>query len=154
VRVQGATSPAAPAAAGISHRPKPRMMDSVISTPDLEKMAFFDHEAGVLYVSKDHSFDPQVRSYTQQLRAKGRQPQVRGVEMEVIHQKLTQGGAAKGAEEGEEPSEMQRQATDIFRKAVDLRASDIHIRVAHRQGITRVFFRVHNDLEQQSEHTA
>jgi type II secretory ATPase GspE/PulE/Tfp pilus assembly ATPase PilB-like protein len=42
----------------------------------------------------------------------------------------------------------------MFRQAVDLHASDIHIRVAHKQGITRVFFRVHNDLEQQSENTA
>jgi general secretion pathway protein E len=131
-----------------------RIMDSVVQTPDLEKMAYFDHEAGVLYVSRNHTFDPQVRSYSQQLRSRGLQPQITAVAMDVIQQKRAQAGPARQVAGSEEPSEVQRQATDMFRKAVELRASDIHIRVAHKQGITRVFFRVHNDLEQHSEHTA
>jgi len=129
-------------------------MDSVVSSSDLEKLAFFDAEAGVLFVSRNHTFDPQVRSYTQQLRARGLQPLVTAVAMEVIQQKRQHDSAHGQAPASDEPSEMQRQATDMFRRAVELQASDIHLRVSERQGITRVFFRVHNDLEQQSEHTA
>ena len=41
---------------------------------------------------------------------------------------------------------------DLFREAVEQRASDIHIRVSKRER-TRIFFRVHNDMEFVHENT-
>lgn len=120
---------------------------------DLDKMVFWDQAAGVLYVSKNHAFHANVRSYIQQLKTKGHEPQITPVAMEVIQDKRAKSDPGK-TENPVEKSEMQRIATEIFRKAVAMRASDIHIRVAHKQGITKIYFRVHNDLEQQEEHPA
>src|SRR5690606_21760935 len=126
------------------------LMDSVVQTQDLDKMVYFDDSDAVLYVSKNHAFHAQVRSFMQQLRKKTTQFQVQQVAMDVIQEKRARRSDVK--DEGlAEPSEMQRQATEMFRKAVALRASDIHIRVAYKQGITKVYFRVHNDLELQAD---
>jgi general secretion pathway protein E len=120
-----------------------------MSGSDLEKMVFFDQGAGVLYVSKNHAFQATVRSYMQLLRGKGISHEVQQVAMDVIQHKHQLNVDVKI--EGMERSEMQRTATEIFRDAVKRRASDIHIRVAHK-GHTKVFFRIHNDLELQTEH--
>lgn len=130
------------------------MLDAVVQNPDLDKMVFFDGAAAVLYVSKNHAFHAQVRSFMQQLRSKNAEFQVQQVAMDVIQEKRAKQSTTTREESHVEPSEMQRHAVDLFRKAVALRASDIHIRVAVKQGITKVFFRVHNDLELQADHPA
>ena len=48
-------------------------------------------------------------------------------------------------------SDAQKMARELFALAVEERASDIHIRVSKRER-TRIFFRVHNDLEFRFEH--
>lgn len=127
---------------------------SLQASADLDTMAFYDPAAGVLYVSKTHAFQPQVRSFIQKMRQKSGSLPVEHVAMEVIQERrATQGAPARHAMPVE-PSEMQRVAVEIFRKAVEVRASDIHIRVAHKRQITKVYFRVHNDLEQREEHPA
>lgn len=123
----------------------------LMSGSDLDKMVFFDQETSVLYVSKSHAFQASVRSYMQLLRVKGVTPEVQQVAMDVIQQKHQFNIDVKVA--GMERSKMQRTATEIFRQAVERRASDIHIRV-HYKGHTNVFFRIHNDLELQYEHPA
>jgi type II secretory ATPase GspE/PulE/Tfp pilus assembly ATPase PilB-like protein len=134
-------------------------MDASVVQPsaDLDKMVFLDQSAGVLYVSKQHVFHANVRSYIQQLKTKGLTPRIDPVSMDAILERRAQSGPkAQHPKEAkvEPPSEMQRVATEIFRKAVALRASDIHIRVSIKQGITRIYFRVHNDLEPHEEHPA
>lgn len=119
------------------------------SGSDLDKMLFYDKGAEVLYISKNHAFQPEVRSYHQLIREGGANPEVKQVAMDVIQQKRSLRDETN--EVTAERSEMQRIATDIFRKAVKRRASDIHIRVAYK-GHTEVFFRVHNDLLPVAEH--
>lgn len=117
-------------------------------------MVFFDAAAALLYVSKTHAFHAQVRSFMQQLRSRNLDFQVQQVAMDVIQEQRAKQSVTTKEEPHVEPSEMQRHAMDLFRKAVALRASDIHIRVAIKQGITKVYFRVHNDLELQADHPA
>ena len=121
---------------------------------DPEGTSLFDAERGVLYVARNHAFDAQVRSVMQQLRTRNTDFEVRQVAMEAIQELRTRQAASNPDEPRLETSDMQRQAMDLFRKAVSLRASDIHIRVAQRQGITTIYFRVHNDLQLQADHTA
>lgn len=128
-------------------------MDLVMQGADLDKMVYFDDAHSVLYVSRNHAFHAQVRSFMAQLRTHNMQFAVEQVAMDVIQEKRAR-CAHLHDEHAIEPSEMQRQATDLFRKAVALRASDIHIRVANKQGITKIYFRVHNDLELQADHPA
>lgn len=59
---------------------------------------------------------------------------------------------AHGIAGGYTASQMQKGATDLFRRAVEQRASDIHIRVSKR-GRTQIFFRVLNDMEFVYENT-
>jgi general secretion pathway protein E len=129
-------------------------MNSVVHTQDLERIVFFDEAEAVLYVSKNHAFHAQVRSFMRQLQTKNVEYQVQQVAMDVIQEMRSQRVASEKDEPSVELSEMQRQATEMFRKAVEVRASDIHIRVSNRQGITKVYFRVHNDLELQADHPA
>ena len=128
-------------------------MDSVMQSADLEKMVYFDDAQSVLYVSRNHAFHAQVRSFMAQLRTRNLHYAVEQVAMDVIQEKRAACAHAPD-DHAHEPSEMQRHASDLFRKAVALHASDIHIRVANKQGITKVYFRVHNDLELQAEHPA
>lgn len=114
-------------------------------------MLYYDQVANVLYISKGHAFHALVRSYQQLLRTKGIMPEVQQVAMAVIEQHRAL--QSEQSVEVTERSDMQRIATDLFRKAVELRASDIHIRVASR-GHAAVYFRVHNDLKLQEEHPA
>lgn len=126
-------------------------MQTTSVTADLGRMLYHDQEESVLYVSKNHIFQASVRSYQQLLRSKGICPEVQQVAMDVIAQKRAL--QSEMAVEVTERSDMQRSATEIFRKAVEQRASDIHIRVASK-GHTAVYFRVHNDLILQEEHPA
>jgi general secretion pathway protein E len=121
---------------------------------ETDPLVFYDPVAARVYVSRNHVFDKNVRSYTQQLRSRGCAFDTALVAMEEIQQLRRDRRGAGAAPERPEASEMQRLARELFRKAVQLQASDIHIRVARRSGITRILFRVHNDLEQQEEHPA
>lgn len=129
------------------------MKTSIVNSgTEAGNLVYFDRGGAVLYTSKNHAFHPQVRSYIQQLKDQGLQFQLMPVAMEVIQEKRAKAPAKlKGTAE---LSEMQREATELFRKAVDLHASDIHIRVALRAGLTKVLFRVHNDLELHLEQTS
>ncbi|HEX2544500.1 MAG TPA: ATPase, T2SS/T4P/T4SS family [Ramlibacter sp.] len=126
----------------------------MLANPELETMVFFEPASAVLYVARNHAFHAQVRSVMQQLRARSTDFEVQQVGMNVIQELRAQQGPTAGTEPMCEASDMQRQALELFRKAVALRGSDIHIRVAQRQGITTIFFRVHKDLRLQAEHTA
>lgn len=126
-------------------------MFCISASSDLSKMVFYDQDTGVLFISKNHAFHAAVRSYQQLLRSKGVTPEVQQVAMDVIEQKrLLQ---TEQAVEVTERSDMQRSATEIFTKAMNKRASDIHIRVTTK-GHAKIYFRVHNDLELQEEHPA
>jgi general secretion pathway protein E len=125
---------------------------ALMSGSDLDKMVYFDQLGGVLYISKNHAFHATVRSYRQLLQDKGIPHEVQQVAMDLIQQKHQNNSEVNG-ETFVERSEMQRTATEIFREAVKRRASDIHIRVAYKSN-TKVFFRIHNDLELQVEHPA
>lgn len=129
-------------------------MDSIVQSQDLDKMVYFDDSDAVLYVSKNHAFHATVRSFMQQLRKKSVHFEVQQVAMDTIQEKRAKRADGSREDPVVEPSEMQRHATDMFKKAVGLRASDIHIRVAYKLGITKVYFRVHNDLELQMEQAA
>ena len=124
-------------------------MEITILNSDLQKVVFFDKDANILFMSKTHVFQATVRSYHQLLKSKGLNPVVQEVAMDVIEGKRKL--QAEDNAEKAERSEMQRIATEIFRKAVLKRASDIHIRVATKTKTT-ILFRIHNDLEQQQEH--
>lgn len=128
-------------------------MQTLEVTPgsDLEKMIFFEQTSGTLFVSKNHAFQANVRSYMQLLRGRGIEHETVMVEMDVINQKQQLNADART--ENVERSEMQREATDIFRSAVKSRASDIHIRVSKR-GRAEVLFRIHNNLVKQKEEPA
>lgn len=125
--------------------------DSLNQNPgEINKLIFFDEPANILYVSKNHAFHATVRSHISQLKQKGNSAEVQQVGMDIIEQKrnsVKQTYSAVGS------SEMQRSALEIFRKAVKRRASDIHIRVNFK-GNTRIFFRIHNDLEQIEENVS
>ena len=129
-------------------------MDPQLGTVDADAMAWFDAATGVLYVANTHAFDVQVRSLMQQLRARSADFDVRQVSTERLQRLRAEAAGGDAAEPPPEQSDMQRQASDLFRKAVALHASDIHIRVALRQGLTTIYFRVHNDLQLQADHTA
>lgn len=116
-------------------------------------MVFFDQNTGVLYVASNHAFDAQVRSVMQQLRARNTPFELRRVAMGEIRE-LNAKAAPAGGEPRLEASDMQRHAMDLFRRAMAMHASDIHIRVAQRQGLTTIYFRVHNDLQLHADHTA
>lgn len=116
---------------------------------DLEKMSYFDEVEGILYVSKNHAFHASVRSYMHLLRGKQFEFQIEQVAMDAIaHMWLSKPQLSDATSTS---SDVQRTATNIFRQAVLLRASDIHIRLASK-GHTKIYFRIHNDLELQEEH--
>ncbi len=105
---------------------------------------------GRLLVSKSHTFNPLVRGFIARLGRIGRSHEILHVDMSVIAKAYegTKIGGGRGASE----SEMQDFARELFRRATQSRASDIHVRVSSRDK-TKIFFRVHNDLEFVEEHS-
>lgn len=97
-------------------------------------------EDGRLIVGKSYAFNPHVRGFVSRLKHLGKPVTVHHADLSVIQ------GYYSDTEKKESHSDMQRVAKAMFERAVALRASDIHIRVSKRDR-TRVFFRVHNDLE-------
>jgi general secretion pathway protein E len=102
-------------------------------------------EDGRLLVAKTYAFNPHVRGFISRLQHLGREFQVHHTDLAVVRE------CYEGGEKGEEHSDMQRAAAMLFSRAVKSRASDIHIRVSDRHN-TRIFFRIHNDLEFIEEH--
>lgn len=102
-------------------------------------------EDGRLMVAKAYAYNPHVRGFMSRLQHLGREFHVQYVDLSVVK------SCYDGSVKSEEYSDMQRAATLLFQRAVKSRASDIHIRVSHKDN-TRVFFRVHNDLEFIEEH--
>ncbi len=124
-------------------------MDNMIDD-QLEQLTFFDETSAILYVSKEHIFKANVRSYQQLLKRTNPGFTIEQVAMDAIALKR-RAAVDAGDGDGVDRSEMQRIAQQIFLDAVKQRASDIHIRVASK---TAVLFRIHNDLIPQQEHPA
>lgn len=110
-------------------------------------MAFLDD--GRLLVSKAHTFNPHVRGFIGRLDRQKRAYTTVPVEISIL-ENIYAGAEAETSKAAH--SDMQKVATTLFAKAVDLRASDIHMRVSTRSK-TKIYCRVHNDLEFVEEQT-
>lgn len=97
-------------------------------------------EDGRLLITKTYAFNPHVRGFMSRLQHLGREVQVLHTDLAVVR------ACYEDSEATEEHSDMQRAAAVLFSRAVRSRASDIHIRVSTKEN-TRIYFRVHNDLE-------
>lgn len=127
----------------------------ISASSDLAKLVYFDRDANQLLVSKDHYFNATVRSYIERIKGEcaksnSASPVVQQVAMDVIAKMHRENSFAD--EFVAQASEMQKAAKAVFKKAVERRASDIHIRVYNKGG-TKVFFRIHNDLHLVQEDT-
>lgn len=109
-------------------------------------------EDGTLLVSKSHAFNPHVRAFIARLNHLGRGVQTNYVDLSVIEEKYKAELAETSNSAKFSASQMQKEAMDLFRHAVSMRASDIHIRVS-KSARTKVFFRIHNDIEWIKENT-
>ena len=107
-------------------------------------------EDGRLLVSRSHLNNPNVRAFKARLERLDFDYTLHAVEMSDISRAYT--GARVSSRQDINASDMQIHARELFKRAVRLRASDIHIRVSQRSS-TRIFFRIHNDLEFQEEQT-
>lgn len=105
---------------------------------------------GRLLVSRSHLHNPNVRAFRARLTRIGVDFSLHAVELSDISRAYS--GARVSARQDVNASDMQIYARELFKRAVRLRASDIHIRVSQRAN-TRILFRVHNDLEFQEEQT-
>jgi general secretion pathway protein E len=120
-------------------------------------------EDGRLFVSKTHISNAHVRGFIGRLQRLGKPCNVLPVDLSTVAKAYadSQSGFMPYSmltqhDRREEPrfdksSDMQRAAKALFVRAVDLRASDIHLRISKREK-TKIFFRVHNDLEFVEEH--
>lgn len=99
---------------------------------------------GRLLISGSHAFSPHVRGFIGRLRHQGHPFTLHQTDINVIAQYYS------GNREASDHSDMQREALKLFTAAVNLRASDIHIRVSKRSS-TKFYFRIHNDLEFQKD---
>lgn len=103
-------------------------------------------EDGRLIIAKTYAFNPHVRGFIGRLQHNKVQHQVQHADLKIV-----EAFYADNSISTEDHSDMQKTAKHLFEKAVDDRASDIHIRVSKR-GKTQILFRVHNDLQFMSEH--
>lgn len=111
-----------------------------------EILCFMDD--GRLLISKSHAFNPHVSGFIGRLKRMGKSYEKLHVDLSVIaaaYSNIATDTQRRSA------SDMQRGAKTLFDKAVELHASDIHVRISKRAK-TRIFFRVHNDLEFVEEH--
>lgn len=106
-------------------------------------LAFLDD--GRLFVAKAYAFNPYVRGFKGRLDHKNIAYTVHQTELSVIEDYY------KETQVQEDHSDMQKAAKLLFEKGVNLRASDIHIRVSKREK-TQIYFRIHNDLEYVTEY--
>lgn len=114
------------------------------ASQQLTNFVFLDTASSVLYVSKAHTFTALVRSHVQLLQSKNPAISVEYVALEEVHTRRDLAPVVRTAQEA--PSSMQAAALEVFRRAVKMRASDIHIRCADK-GVTQILFRIHNDLQ-------
>lgn len=101
-------------------------------------------DEGTLYVSKSHVFDAHVLGFVAKLDRMKVPYTRRLVDMSVIAE-LYKGDGAVKLKDSKDQSSMQRDVMDILERAVKLQASDIHIRVDKLK--SKIYFRIHNDLE-------
>lgn len=115
-------------------------------SPEMQHiMCFLDD--GRLLVSKSHINDPRVSSFKAYLARKHESVSLLPVEMQVIADAYQQ---SSGVATKESASKTQQTASELFQRAVERRASDIHIRVS-KKSRTTILFRIHNDLSLQME---
>lgn len=107
-------------------------------------LAFLDD--GRLMISQSHEFNAHVRGFVGRLKHMGRNFNIVYCDLDAI------GKLYQTTNGSELESNMQATAKQLFERAVEKRASDIHIRVSSRRN-TQVFFRIHNDLTYIEEHT-
>lgn len=113
-----------------------------------EVMCYMDD--GRLFVSKSHMTNPHVTGFIARLHRLGRPCKVLQVDMAVIARQYEHGRRAFARPVS--LSDMQERAQILFQQAVELRASDIHIRVSERNK-TEILFRIHNDLTSFEQHS-
>ena len=121
---------------------------------NLEQMVLLDEVENCVLVSKDHAWQPHVRSAVQRLKMshKDRNLGVRHVGMDEIAKRLSDGVGDHSEQAAKiDMSAMQLYAASLFTLAVRAKASDIHIRVNQR-GPCQVLFRIHNDLTVVQQH--
>lgn len=105
-------------------------------------------EQGRLYVSTEHRNSPAVQSDIARAMRQRPQPALHPVHLSELR-RLQQGrGSAAGS--GAAWSQEQEQVVEFMRRAGKAHASDIHILIG-AENITAVVFRIHGDLELQSE---
>lgn len=118
----------------------------------LEQVVLFDEADNVILISRDHTFQPYVRSAISRIKSSHKDLNLteKYVGMDEI-EKRRAGGAGQKGEEGIDKTEMQQYAAALFTRGVKMKASDIHIRVSER-GRCQVLFRIHNDLTEIEQH--
>lgn len=113
-----------------------------------EFLCFLDD--GRLLISKTHTFNPHVSAFKGRLDRLQMPYDVTHVDLNVI-KKAYEGDSHHNLDK-KALSDMQREAANLFSKAVKDRASDIHLRVSERDS-TKILFRLDGDLESVEEHS-
>lgn len=106
---------------------------------------------GRLLVSKSHTLNPNVKAFIARLERLKHPYELMPVDMSLVAAAYSQARTEASAKDGSS-SNMQEVARELFRKATKCHASDIHIRISKRLK-TRIFFRIHSDIEFQEEHS-
>ena len=134
----------------VSHiRPEAKLHSEIVTQlSDEARNYLYYRQDGVLFVSKTHSFNPLVTSFEGRLKRLGMPFQLQYVELAVVAQMRDAQATIQGDRTA---SDMQRNAKQLFEKAVDMRASDIHIRCSMTNA-TSIHMRVHGDLRFVEEH--
>jgi len=107
-------------------------------------------EDGTLLISESHRFRPEVDGIIHRLKRLNLPCKIHMVNLTVIQDTWQRIGSTGLAEV---VSDMQRAARSMWEKATEMRASDIHIRVADKKKST-IYFRIHGDLQFVEEHPA
>lgn len=128
-------------------------MSNIISIPGSKFALAESHrglivlfEDGTCLVAKDHIKDDYVKSYLIKASAvMGKTVKATPTDMKDLNQYENTGASADGAD-GEviASSDMEKIAQEFFKKAVEMKASDIHIRVQDK--LCTVLFRVNSEL--------
>lgn len=108
--------------------------------PELAKKITLDRQSNTLYIGNVHRRDATVTSYLHLAKRKGCEFTSKVVDMDDFAQLLRKHSQV----EGETPTASMSDAQALFKRAMKVHASDIHITVERNR--TRVEFRVHGDL--------
>jgi type II secretory ATPase GspE/PulE/Tfp pilus assembly ATPase PilB-like protein len=100
-----------------------------------------------LFVSKTHTHDPYVAAFRSLLKREGVSFTEHSVALPIIESLYNSNDYSVKSDD----SRNQYLVRQMIDRAVELRSSDIHIRVSSRSGC-QIYFRIHNDLEFQQEH--